>query len=97
GPVVVAQLARSALLAPVGGPVLQVPENNVEDVDDIVTGAGAEHVGEGDQGSHPTLWGQVGELGDPGVLGVAGQPGHPATRRGGRWDRSNSPAPSVRT
>ena len=78
GSVVVPQLSRSALLAPVGGGTLQVAEDDVEDVDDVITGAGAEHVDKGDQGGHPALWGQVGQLGGPGVLRIAGQAGHPS-------------------
>jgi hypothetical protein len=42
GLVVVRELARPSLLPPVRGRALQVPEDDVEDVDDVVTSASPE-------------------------------------------------------
>jgi hypothetical protein len=81
GTVVVLQLAGPALLAPVGGGPLHVPEDDVEDVDDVVASAGPQPVGVGHQRRHPARRAQVGELGDPGILGVAGQAGDAPRRK----------------
>lgn len=62
---------------------LQVPEDDVEDVDHVVTGARGEDVREGDQGGHLAISSEIGELGDPGVLRVAGQHRDPAGRQPG--------------
>jgi len=45
GLVVVRELARPSLLPPVRGRALQVPEDDVEDVDDVVTSASPEFPG----------------------------------------------------
>ena len=82
GAVVVPQLCGPSPLAPAGGRALEVPEDDVEDVDDVVAGAGGEHVDKGDQSGDPALGGKVGQLGGPGVLCVAGQGGHPPGRNG---------------
>ena len=68
--------ARSAaFLAAVGRGALQVPEDDVKDVDHVVAGAAGEHVGVGGQGGDPPFGAQIGQLGGPGLVGVACQ-GH---------------------
>lgn len=80
GAVVVAELAGAAFLPAVRRGALQVPEDDVEDVDHVVASAGGKQVGVGGKRGDPPLVPQIGQLGGPGLVGVADQGHHPRGR-----------------
>lgn len=85
---------RTAPLTSVGGGALQIPEHHVEDVEDVVAGAGDEHVDEGDEG--PDLGQPLQRLDQPGDRGAPTAAGADGPGQSAAAPRALPAAPPVR-